>query len=597
MNKTSSRLVRIAQTFLLAFGLVTVITILSDKIIPLKATETSQSPFGPYLAGRVARANRDTAAAADFYKEALDRDPSNERILEEAFFLEATAGNWDRTEALAQKLIKKEPKHALAQTFLGLDAFKSGQYDEAMRRMSVRMRGPIAELTANLSRAWTYFAMGEIDKAIKLVSDSNQADWVNFYKQYHRGLIADLSGDTKTAEEAFAAIFSKDPRALRVASTYARFAARNGNIEHAKQILEKSVSRSGKRAETTALLKMLDAGEPLPRLVSNPLEGLAEVYYGFGDALSADNGIDMATIYLQFALHLRPDFPVALAALGNAYETIAHTYEKANKPNELVNPKYELAIKAYDKIPADNPMWPSIQIRKAYDLNSLDKVEEAKAILVNIAEKYEPESTRPLMALGDILRSHKRFKEASEFYARAIALVPTPEKKHWNMFYSRGVCFERMKEWSKAEGDLKKALELNPDQPLVLNYLGYSWIDQNMHLEEAMNLIRKAVTLKPDDGYFVDSLGWAYYRQNEFKEATRQLEKAVELRPDDPVINDHLGDAYWKVGRRNEAKFQWSQSLTLKPEPEEAEKIKEKLKNGLTDKELIKTMNEKSGSQ
>ena len=126
------------------------------------------------------------------------------------------------------------------------------------------------------------------------------------------------------------------------------------------------------------------------------------------------------------------------------------------------------------------------------------------------------------------------------------------------MFYFRGICYERSKQWPQAEADLKKALQLYPDQPLVLNYLGYSWIDQGVNLDEGMNMIRRAVEQRPDDGYIVNSLGWANFRIGNYDEAVKELERAVELKPDDPTINDHLGDAYWRVGRVLEARFQWS---------------------------------------
>ncbi|HWK33841.1 MAG TPA: tetratricopeptide repeat protein, partial [Hyphomicrobium sp.] len=214
------------------------------------------------------------------------------------------------------------------------------------------------------------------------------------------------------------------------------------------------------------------------------------------------------------------------------------------------------------------------------DLNSLDKADEAKQILDRLA-KQEPDDLKPLDALGNILRARKRYDEAADVYTRAIKLIPKPDKRHWSIYYSRGTCYERLKNWPAAEADLKKALELYPDQPLALNYLGYSWIDQNVNLKEGMSLIEKAVALKPDDGYIVDSLGWAHFKLGNYAEAVRFLERAVELKPQDPVLNDHLGDALWRVGREREAKFQWDQSLTLEPEPDEVEKIKKKLAEGL----------------
>jgi Flp pilus assembly protein TadD len=166
-------------------------------------------------------------------------------------------------------------------------------------------------------------------------------------------------------------------------------------------------------------------------------------------------------------------------------------------------------------------------------------------------------------------------------------LQQQPEKNQWLLYYYRGIANERGKNWPGAEHDLKKALELNPDQPLVLNYLGYSWVDQGVNLDEAFRMLRRAVDLKGRDGYIVDSLGWAYYRLGRYDEAVNELEKAIDLKPSDPVINDHLGDAYWRVGRRLEAQFQWNHARDLGADPEDMPRILDKIKNGLSDKPAV----------
>ncbi len=253
---------------------------------------------------------------------------------------------------------------------------------------------------------------------------------------------------------------------------------------------------------------------------------------------------------------------------------LAEAYEGAKK--------YDAEIAAFDQIPEDSPLWINVQIQKAFALNSLEKVDEAKALLETLIAR-DPKDMRPLDALGNILRSHERYEEARAYYSRAVDLVDKPGKENWALYYSRGVCNERLKDWPAAEADFKQALELAPDELLILNYLGYSWVDQGLNLKQAMDYIRKAVKLKPDDGYYVDSLGWAYYRLGNMTEAVEQLERAVELRPDDPIINDHLGDAYWRVGRTLEAKYQWEQAMSLEPEPEQEETLKKKIASGLED--------------
>jgi tetratricopeptide (TPR) repeat protein len=283
----------------------------------------------------------------------------------------------------------------------------------------------------------------------------------------------------------------------------------------------------------------------------------------------------MGIIFLQFALYLEPDFPLAQVALAEAYDSAK---------------RYDLELAAFDNINEDSPLWLNVQIQKALALNSLERVDDAKAWLEKIIAK-SPKDIRPLDALGNILRSHERYAEARDYYSRAIALVGKPSKESWTLFYARGVCNERLKNWPEAEADLKKALELSPDESPVLNYLGYTWVDQSQNLKTAMDYIRKAVKLKPDDGYYIDSLGWAYYRLGNIQSAVEHLERAVELKPDDPVINDHLGDAYWRIGRKLEAKYQWQQSLTLKPDKDLIATIDKKLKDGLADAPATKAAN------
>jgi tetratricopeptide (TPR) repeat protein len=337
------------------------------------------------------------------------------------------------------------------------------------------------------------------------------------------------------------------------------------NRKLARQTLKTHIAKSSGHPLSEALLADIESGKTPPLLVTTPAEGLGEVFYGIGDALAGEGGLDMGIIFLQFALYLEPNFPMAQVALAEAYDGAK---------------RYDLVIQAFDQIPESSPLWLNVQIQKAFALNSLDRVDEAKALLDTLTAKY-PKDIRPLDALGNILRSHERYAEARDYYNRAIALLPHPAKENWTLFYSRGVCNERLKDWPSAEADLKRALELSPDESLVLNYLGYTWVDQGENLKTGMDYIRKAVKLKPDDGYYVDSLGWAYFKLGNMPAAVEQLEHAVELKPDDPVVNDHLGDAYWRVGRTLEAKYQWQQALTLKPADDQVVTLEKKLKDGL----------------
>jgi tetratricopeptide (TPR) repeat protein len=543
------------------------------------ATVTDQSEpgtlLGNYLAGRIARGDHDTAAAADFYSRALAEDPTNELILEQAFLLETAAADWTRAVELARELVKVEPSHRIAQFLLGIEAFKRGDYKEADEHFAAARQGPIADLTSILARAWVQQANGKTDQAFATLDTLSDADWAQFYQRYHRALIADVAGKREVARVAFAQAFKKNPATLRVADAYARHLVNSNSRKLAKQTLKTHIAKSAQHPLSTALLNDIEAGKTPPLLVTSPNDGLAEVFYGIGDALAGEGGLDMGIIFLQFALYLEPDFPLAQVALAEAYDSAK---------------RYDLELAAFDNINEDSPLWLNVQIQKALALNSLERVDDAKALLEKIIAK-SPKDIRPLDALGNILRSHERYAEARDYYSRAIELVGKPTKDNWTLFYARGVCNERLKDWPQAEADLKKALELSPDESPVLNYLGYTWVDQSQNLKTAMDYIRKAVKLKPDDGYYIDSLGWAYYRLGNIQSAVEHLERAVELKPDDPVINDHLGDAYWRIGRKLEAKYQWQQSLTLKPDKDLIATIDKKLKDGLADAPATKAAN------
>ena len=237
------------------------------------------------------------------------------------------------------------------------------------------------------------------------------------------------------------------------------------------------------------------------------------------------------------------------------------------------------AIATYGTIKPTSPLYWSARLRIAGNLEALDRDDDAIDLL-RVLTTEDPSRPDPLVSLGDLLRSNKRFPESVNAYDRAIEVLGEIDKRHWTILYSRGISLERSRRWDRAEKDFQRALELNPEQPYVLNYLGYSWVDQGINLDRARKMIERAVQLRPNDGYIVDSLGWVLYRLKDFKGAVDKLERAVELRPQDPTINDHLGDAYWRVGRQNEARFQWRHALSLKQADTKGDHIEYKIING-----------------
>jgi tetratricopeptide (TPR) repeat protein len=278
-----------------------------------------------------------------------------------------------------------------------------------------------------------------------------------------------------------------------------------------------------------------------------------------------------ALIYLRMALYLKPGHELAALTIANLFEDLK---------------QYGEAIAAYDLVPAGSPMRETADIQTAFALDSEGQHGEAvKRLSALLASK--PDDIQILDALGGLQREAKTYEEAAATYSKAIAAVGAPERSNWTLFYFRGICYERSKQWPKAEADFKQALTLYPDQPLVLNYLGYSWVDKGINLDEAFKMLRRAVELRPNDGYIVDSLGWAHYKLGQYQEAAEDLEKAIELKPADPVVNDHLGDIFWRINRRIEAGFQWNHARDMGPDPEDLPNILKKIKDGLPDRTAI----------
>lgn len=542
-------------------------------------TAELRSPLGSYLAGRIAHGNNNSEAAVRFYRHALGHAPGDLRILERSFLVEATEGNAKRAIALAKRLVRVQPKHRLARAWLGLAAYKAGNFRRAEQHFGRSNAGPIGELTSALARAWVAQRRGRTKSALSRLTYSQRAEWAQYYLRYHRALIADQARQHTLARQNYSRIFKSDARMPRVTIGYLHHASRTGKYDLAEQILKRNKeATSGTVHPAVAdVARRLKKTKRLPLLIANSTDGLAEVFYGLGEALTTEGGMQLGAVYLQMALYLKPDFPFAQAALANVYE--------ANK-------RYATANAVYDGVPASSPLRLLIEIRKANNLDALKQTDAARDILVKLA-KDNPDDIRPVEALANILRGRERYAEAIEQYNKIIAFVGEPKPSHWTYWYSRGTSYERIKDWPSAERDLLRANDLSPDQPLVLNYLGYSWVDRKIHLQRGLKFIEKAVKLKPEDGYIVDSLGWAHFRLGNYPEAAKQLERAVELRPSDPILNDHLGDALWRVGRIREARFQWNLSLTLKPEDDNARETRKKLRTGLPQLGAIKSASPK----
>ncbi|MDB5512238.1 MAG: hypothetical protein JWR08_1721 [Enterovirga sp.] len=548
------------------------------KRAPAPPTPGTPAPFSPaaslegnYLAAYIAGTARDTNAAALFYREALKDDPRNPELLERAFVSLLADGDLQGAGRAAERLVQRDG-NGLAQLALGVRSVRAKQYAAARTYLGKGARGRAADLTATLLTAWSFVGSRDGKRALETVDQLRGERGFAAFRDYHGGLIADLTGNAAEAERRLKSAYEAEKTTLRIVDAYGRLLARRGQTEQALEVYRGFSAVAPRHPLVKQAMDELSAGRTLPPLVATVQEGAAEVLYGLGSA-GSQQGDELASIvYLRLALYLNPDHALATVTLAEVFERMKRT---------------EQAIETLRRLPVESPLRATADVQIGLSLEQLGRGDEAVQHLERLG-KLRPDDNEVLVALGNVYRSRKQYAEAAEIYGRAIARTEVGDAGLWPLYYYRGTAYERSKEWAKAEADLKKALELVPDsQPLgksqVLNYLGYSWVDQAINLDEAFKLLRRAVELNPRDGMIIDSLGWAYFRFGRYEEAVRELEKAAELKSGDPVINDHLGDAYWRVGRRLEAKFQWQHAKDAGPEPEDLKKIDEKLASGLPD--------------
>ena len=535
---------------------------------PSRTDLKSLTTSGSYLAARHASVERDAASAAAFYRSALRTDPKNNELLDRAFISSLADGDIDEAVKLADRVLTLDKSNRVARLVVGVRDLKQKKYAAAQININQSIRGPITDLVATLLSGWASYGAGDFKTAVANIDKLTGPEWYPMFKDLHAGMILELANREKDAGARFERAFKLDDSMLRVSDAYARWLSRNKDAAAATAMYEAFDKKLPRHPLVLEGIRETKAGRKLPPLVDSAQAGAAESLYGIGATLTRRGGEDLALVYLQLALYLAPNHPLALLSLADLYESV-------KKP--------AMAIKVYERMPASSPLKRNAQIQLATNLDSADRSDEAIKILKEVTT-VSPKDIEAIMALGNIERGRKKFGDCAATYSQALDAMPAAtDKNTWVTYYYRGICEERSKQWNKAEADMRKALDLQPEQPHVLNYLGYSWIDQGTNLDEGMKMIKRAVDQRPDDGYIVDSLGWAFYRIGNFEDAVKNLERAIDLKPEDPTINDHLGDAYWRIGRTLEAKFQWAHARDLKPEPEELPKIDAKIANGLAD--------------
>ncbi|MGF1608893.1 MAG: tetratricopeptide repeat protein [Kiloniellales bacterium] len=532
----------------------------------LEGIAVGSSSYGDYLAGLVASNQNDVTAAADFLLQVHKSDPANYEVLRNTFSLVAADGRYAEAVRLARRIVEIDPNLTTANVVLAIDAIVRDDKQAGMAILAQLPKTGLNTMVVPLLASWISLEKDGIEGALAALAPLQDTAGLATLYHMQAALLNDVAGRVAEAEAAYNAALESAPQAsLRLAWLAGNFFERKGQPEAAKNAYQGYLAGNPDSFLFEKAFARIEAGTQPAPTIGDYRHGLAEALFNLASLLSQERAELLAMIHVQQALRLESRFEVGNLLLGEILQS-----QRRGKQ----------AIAVYRNIDPASPFAWSARLRIADEMERLGRSAEAIAELEALAQE-RTDQYEPLFRIGNILRVEERFKEAVVAYDRGFERVKGSEASHWTLFYFRGIALERSGEWERAEADFLKALELMPEQPYVMNYLAYSWVEQRQNLEEAQRMLIRAVELRPTDGFIVDSLGWVYYRLQKYDEAVAQLEKAVELRPQDPVINDHLGDAYWRVGRKQEARFQWRRALSLDPEPDEVPKIENKLKQGL----------------
>lgn len=543
-----------------------------EKAVTFEARDV-KSFAGAFLAARTADVDHDYPTAISLYRKALDFEPANLEIRERLMISLLLNGDFADGLKEAEALKGDTAVERVTKIVRGLEALRTGKYDSAKKILAYEGPNDLDRLTHLLLSGWADVGAGKGKKAISSITGLKGPAWFKVFTDYHLGAMAIVTGDIQTARQYLnKAVTNNDAVAtapdtfMRAVMALARLEASAGNKQKALDAISVGDGMISNYAPLKALRQSIEKGEKPVQQITTAAEGAAGVLFSIGGALNRQGAEDMVALYLQISHALDDKSADTLIMLGGIAE-------KLEQP--------ERAISFYQQVPEDSPMRRISELQLGITLSDTGKLDEAKEHLKELIAS-DPADIRSYIAYGSVLSEAKDYKEMAANYDKAVEVIgPVPRQGDWSVFFQRGIAYERLKDWPKAEPNFRKALELNPQQAQVLNYLGYSLVDMNLNLDEGLKMIQAAVDARPDDGYIVDSLGWAYYRMGRFDDAVTELEKAIQLRAGDATINDHLGDAYWRVGRKLEAVYQWNRTLVSEGEDVNREHVKEKIENGL----------------
>ena len=540
--------------------------------VMLADASAKTSIYGSYLSGRFAESRSNLDRAAKLIGRVLEANPENETLLRRAFILNLGAGEGDKAVEYAKRLVKAGGTLSTANLLLAARDLKAGQLDEADKSLARMSDRGFEKYTKMLTEAWVRAAGGKYDAAVGILDTLGKEKGFGVLSGLHGAFVEELAGRLEAAENRYRKIV-KDPKeaSARLLWSFASLLQRRGKQPEAIKLIAAKLETNPDSIILADALAQLKADTQLAPLVANPVQGMSEAVFNLASALPRDRAENVILMYTQVSLDLTPEFALGHLLVGDIM---------------AARERYESAVTVYGKVKVKSPFSWSARLRTADALYELKRLDEAVKLLEKMADE-RPTRTDALLKLGNFLRYKEKFEKAVGAYDQAFERLEKPNAQQWSLYYSRGIALERSNQWKRAEKDFLKALEFKPEQPYVLNYLGYSWVEKGKNIDKARGMIERAVQQRQNDGYIVDSMGWVLYRLGKYEESVAHLERAVQLRPQDPVINDHLGDAYWRVGRRHEARFQWRRALSFKPEKKETDKIEGKLKKGLGKAEPI----------
>jgi tetratricopeptide (TPR) repeat protein len=539
---------------------------------------------GNYLAGRYAANIGDFESADVFLTRTMKQDPKNLEIAGYTYRMRLITGDMDGAAEMAERLYNAGDVESNPEVMLLLKHLKAGEYAETREVLTSFRKEGFNLIVLPLVTAWVDYAQGTLVEPFERDDLIRQVGEFAPFIYYQSAIVNDMAGfEDKALEQYQESLALSKVMPYRVVEMMGNLYARRGEFDKAEELYARYREQNPDSLLLPEGEQALAKEHKAPaRLVKSPREGVAEIFFSTASILHNESLDEEALIYIQQVLYLNPEFTAAKLMRGTIYEELG---------------QYDDAIAAYDSLPEGTTYYQKGQLRKAYTLNTMGQSEKALKLLDSVADAM-PSNYQVQLTRGDILMRLKRFDDAAAAYSLALEHVETASADHWPIYYARGISYERSGQWQLAEADFLKALEIEPAQPDVLNYLGYSWLEKGMRVDDARRMIEQAVQARPTDAHIVDSMGWALYALGDYEGAIEYLERAIELMPTDPTVNDHLGDVYWRLGRKTEARFQWKRALLFKPEAEHAEKLTQKLADGLPPANQLQTAeNEKKLQQ